>query len=82
MGVAGADHDRGLLARLGDLAQVGAERREAATVPDHLDAVHPHGRVVVDRLEVEYGVLAGPLGRDRHGRPVPNGFEEVDVLDP
>lgn len=77
-----ADDNGCLLAGLGDLAEVGAERREPTAVPHHLDVVHPHGRVVVHRLEVQYGVLAGPVGRDRDGRPVPDGLHEVDVLDP
>src|SRR6266545_3630165 len=74
--------DQRFLTGPGDFAQVRAERREPAAVPHHLDAVDPHRRVVVDGLEVQYGVLALPLGRDRDGRPIPDGFQEVDVLDP
>jgi hypothetical protein len=51
-------------------------------MPDHLDAVDPDGGVVVDGLEVQHGVVAGPVGGDRHRRPVPDRLEEVDVLDP
>jgi hypothetical protein len=51
-------------------------------MPDDLDPIDPDGRVLVDSLEVQYGVLPRPVGRDRHGRPVPDRLEEVDVLDP
>ncbi len=80
--VAGADDDGRLLAGLGDVVQVGAERGESAAVPDHLLAVHPDGGVVVDGLEVQYGVLAVPLRGDRDGGAVPDRLHEVDVLDP
>ena len=65
----------------GHVAQVAAEGREAAAVASHLDAVHPHRRVMIHRLEVQQRASPGPCHRDGHFAPIPDGFQEVVVAD-
>ncbi len=64
-----------------DVAEVGGERGEAATMARHLGAVRPDRRVVVDRSEVQQDPAPGPVGRQGEDAPVPDGLEEVGVAD-
>jgi hypothetical protein len=64
----------------GDAREVGGERGEPAPVTGHLNAVHPHRRVMVDGLEVQQHPLAGPDWRKRDRAAVPDRLEEVGSL--
>ncbi len=79
--VAGADGDLHLAARGGEIAEVGGEGGEAAAVADHLGAVHPDRRVVVDGAEVQQHPAARPRGGRGESAPVPDGLQEVGVAD-
>ena len=74
--VARAHDDRDRLAGLGDTAQVAGEGRKAAAMAPDFHAVDPHGRIVIDRLEVQQHAPPGPVGRDRHLAPVPDGVRK------
>ncbi len=50
-------------------------------MPAGLDAVHPHGGVVVHRLEVQQHPLPRPALRHPDGAAVPHGGVEVRVAD-
>ncbi len=64
-------HHRGdahLLAGFDQAGDVGLERRVAARMRHHLDAVHPHHRGVRGRIEAQHDALPGPATRhDRRG---------------
>ena len=80
-GVAGADGDHRRVSGRRHAVQVAGEGREPAAVAPHLDPVHPHGGVVVDRLEVQQHAPARPGGGNGHAAAVPHGVEKVVVLD-
>ena len=73
--------DGGRLTSLRDPRQVAGDRREAAAMARHLDAVDPDGRVVIHRLEMEQHVPARPLRRDRDCASIPDGVHPVGVAD-
>ena len=79
--VSGAEDDGGLAAQLGGVAQVAGEAREAAAVASDFLAVHPHGRLIVNRLEMQQDFTVVPFGGDGDFAPVPHRFHEIDVLD-
>ncbi len=83
--VPGPHDDGDRVPRVRDAVQVGRERGEPAAVPHDLRPVDPHRRVVVDRAEVQQDVRVvadgGPLRGDGDLAAVPDGFEEVGVLD-
>ena len=79
--VARPDDDRERVAA-GDGLQGRGEGREAATVPDDLHAVHPDGRIIIHRPEVQQDVAASPLRRHLDRLAIPDGRHEVGMPQP